>query len=249
VFTRGAIELRAEAAGKQGELYRFVFDRPVEPLLEMLGEMPLPPYIRRDQGAGIPVDDRESYQTVFAREPGAVAAPTAGLHFSDQSLAELDARGIGRATVTLHVGLGTFKPVTAKRIEDHVMHSERYSIPRRTVDAIRKTRDNGGKVIAIGTTVVRCLEAAARANGGHLPDDVAQSRTDLFLTPGDDFLIVDRLVTNFHLPRSTLLMLVCAFGGSDRILAAYQEAIVEGYRFYSYGDAMLIDRTPDRSLG
>ena len=208
--------------------------------------MPLPPYIHRREGEkpGTATDDRENYQTVFAREPGAVAAPTAGLHFSAVTLAELDALEIERATVTLHVGLGTFKPVTVERIEDHQMHFERYSIPAETVAAIRRARSDGRRVVAIGTTVVRTLEAAARKGGGELPGAVSNERTDLFLTPGDDFLVVDRLLTNFHLPRSTLLMLVSAFAGTKRVLSAYQEAIDSGYRFYSYGDAMLVDRQP-----
>jgi S-adenosylmethionine:tRNA ribosyltransferase-isomerase len=205
------------------------FSEPVEPLLERIGHVPLPPYIKRpDEPA-----DRERYQTVYARRPGAIAAPTAGLHFSAELLARLEARGIRRAAVTLHVGLGTFKPVTAELVHEHHVDAERFEIPEETVAAVAEARARGGRVVAVGTTVVRTLEGALAEGSG---------TTDLFVYPGFDFQAVDLLLTNFHLPRSTLLMLVCAFAGTERVLAAYREAVERGYRFYSYGDAMLASR-------
>jgi S-adenosylmethionine:tRNA ribosyltransferase-isomerase len=197
-----------------------------------VGRVPLPPYIRRDPGAA----DRDRYQTVIAREPGSVAAPTAGLHFTAELLARLAMRGVGRATVTLHVGPGTFLPVRAPRLEEHRMHSERYEVPEDTVLAFDAVRRRGGRVVAVGTTAVRTLESAyadgtLRAGPG---------RTDIFIRPGHEFRAVDGLLTNFHLPRSTLLALVCAFGGPGRVLAAYREAVASRYRFFSYGDAMAI---------
>ena len=223
------------------------FDDDPAPILERVGHVPLPPYIRR------PDDrlDRTDYQTVFARQPGAVAAPTAGLHFSPDLLAALDERGIRRAAVTLHVGLGTFLPVTAETAEAHVMETERYEVPAATVDAIRETRGRGGRVVAIGTTVVRTLETAAtvaaerpttEGREPHAGIASGQGRTALFIRPGFRFRVVDALLTNFHLPRSTLLMMISALAGRQRVLDAYQEAIKEGYRFYSYGDAMLLER-------
>ncbi|MEM7051006.1 MAG: tRNA preQ1(34) S-adenosylmethionine ribosyltransferase-isomerase QueA [Acidobacteriota bacterium] len=212
---------------------RVRFSQPVEPFLEKLGHIPLPPYIKRPDNAA----DRERYQTVFAAKAGAVAAPTAGLHFDDALLAALEARGVERATVTLHVGIGTFKPVTADLVHEHRMESERFEIPATTARALHRTRQRGGRVVAVGTTVVRTLEGAARQGL-----ESGSGRTDLFITPGFQFQRVDLLLTNFHLPKSTLLMLVSAFGGRRRMLAAYREAIAEGYRFYSYGDAMLLAR-------
>lgn len=206
------------------------FSEPVEPHLDRLGHIPLPPYIHR---ADTP-EDRERYQTVYARHPGSVAAPTAGLHFNEELLREIEAAGVEIARVTLHVGIGTFKPVSAERIEEHRMESERYEIGEETAAALRRAR----RVVAVGTTVVRTLESAAR-------DGEVQSgsgSTALFITPGYQFRVVDALLTNFHLPRSTLLMLVSAFAGRERVLAAYEEAIRESYRFYSYGDAMLVER-------
>ncbi len=219
------------------------FDSDPEPWLERLGHVPLPPYIRR-------LDDRldrDDYQTVFARTPGAVAAPTAGLHFSPELLEALEQRGIRRASVTLHVGLGTFLPVTAEAVDDHVMESERYDVPATTVEAIDETRERGGRVVAIGTTVVRTLESAARSvsNPAQGPESrlAPQSgHTDLFIRPGFRFQVVDALLTNFHLPRSTLLMMISALAGRERVLDAYREAIAAGYRFFSYGDAMLLER-------
>ena len=200
--------------------------------LERNGSVPLPPYIRRAPHE----KDRERYQTVFARERGAVAAPTAGLHFTEQLLDRIRARGAGIATVTLHVGLGTFMPVRVDDLSKHRMHKERYSIPEETVAAISRCRARGGRVIAVGTTVARTLEYAAE---GDVPR-VGCGEADIFIYPGYDFKVVDALVTNFHLPKSTLLMLVSAFAGRERILSAYCSAIERGFRFYSYGDAMFI---------
>jgi S-adenosylmethionine:tRNA ribosyltransferase-isomerase len=206
---------------------------PGDPLafLDAHGEVPLPPYIERPTDA----PDRERYQTVYARAPGAVAAPTAGLHFTPALLAALEARGVAIAPITLHVGLGTFAPVRVDDLDDHRMHRERYQIPERTAALIA----SGRPVVAVGTTCVRTLEAAARG-----PRRVAAGPgdTDLFLRPGARFQIVDHLITNFHLPESTLLVLVCAFAGTAPVLAAYRHAVAAGYRFFSYGDAMLCSR-------
>jgi S-adenosylmethionine:tRNA ribosyltransferase-isomerase len=209
--------------------------------LQRLGGVPLPPYIRR--GAADPRDelDRERYQTVYAENPGAVAAPTAGLHFTRALLDAIVARGVGIARLTLHVGPGTFLPVRSENVEEHVMHSEAYDLPEATARAVRATKRSGGRVVAVGTTVARTLEATAQADGAVRP---GTGRCDLFLRPGHRFLAVDALVTNFHLPRSTLLMLVSAFAGRERVLGAYAEAIREGYRFYSYGDAMFLGDVP-----
>jgi S-adenosylmethionine:tRNA ribosyltransferase-isomerase len=204
--------------------------------LERHGEVPLPPYITRPGDA----DDAARYQTVYARAPGAVAAPTAGLHFDEAALAALDARGVASAYVTLHVGAGTFQPVTAEDLSQHRMHSERYAIPEATAEAIATTRARGGRVLAVGTTTLRALESAADASGGIR---TGAAETALFITPGYRFRAVDLLLTNFHLPRSTLLMLVSAFAGLATIRAAYAHAIAERYRFFSYGDAMLLRRT------
>jgi S-adenosylmethionine:tRNA ribosyltransferase-isomerase len=228
--------LRAEVTAKLDDgRHRARFSEPVEPHLERLGHVPLPPYIKRPDRS----DDRDRYQTVFARRPGAIAAPTAGLHFTPELLDRLRAHGIDRATVTLHVGIGTFKPVTADLVHEHRMDAERYEISDDAADAIHRTRERGGRVVAVGTTVVRALESAAAEDGTVRP---GTGRTELFIYPGYRFRAVDALLTNFHLPRSTLLMLVCAFAGKDRVLAAYREAVEEGYRFYSYGDAMLAER-------
>ena len=204
--------------------------------LEAIGQMPLPPYIKRPRG-GDP-KDRLDYQTLFARRPGAVAAPTAALHFTPDLMSALAGRGIGHAFLTLHVGAGTFLPVKALDTEQHRMHAERFELPPQTVAAVERTRAGGGRVVAVGTTVLRALETAA-GTGRLLP---TAGETRLFITPGYRFRVVDRLLTNFHLPRSTLFMLVAAFAGLERIRAAYAHAIARRYRFYSYGDACLLTR-------
>nr|MBL8410987.1 tRNA preQ1(34) S-adenosylmethionine ribosyltransferase-isomerase QueA [Dechloromonas sp.] len=205
-------------------------------LSERYGKLPLPPYIEHPaEGA-----DETRYQTVYAREPGAVAAPTAGLHFDEAMLATLKAQGVGTAFVTLHVGAGTYRPVRVEKIADHRMHSERYEIPDATAAAIAATRAAGGRVIAVGTTSLRALESAGNPDGSVRP---GSAETDIFITPGYRFQVVDRLITNFHLPKSTLLMLVSAFAGCAAMRAAYAHAIAERYRFFSYGDAMLLERT------
>ncbi|TXT25864.1 MAG: S-adenosylmethionine:tRNA ribosyltransferase-isomerase [Gallionellaceae bacterium] len=222
--------------GREGGFFRLRFDsgEDIPALLERYGQMPLPPYITHAPG----VEDDERYQTVFARQPGAVAAPTAGLHFDAAMVAALQARGARAAYVTLHVGAGTFQPVRAENIREHVMHSERYTIPQVTVDIIREAREKGGRVIAVGTTSLRALESSA--SDGELRSGEGETR--IFITPGYTFQAVDRLLTNFHLPKSTLLMLVCAFGGMEQTLAAYRHAVEREYRFFSYGDAMLVER-------
>jgi S-adenosylmethionine:tRNA ribosyltransferase-isomerase len=224
-------------AGPDDALFRLRFPEDPLTLLERHGHVPLPPYIEHADTA----EDATRYQTVFARNPGAVAAPTAALHFDEPLLAALQARGVGRAAVTLHVGAGTFQPVRAERIAEHRMHSEWFEVGAQTVAAIRATRAAGGRIVAVGTTTVRALESAARASpGGVLAPHVGD--TDIFITPGFRFRVVDRLITNFHLPRSTLLMLVSAFAGHAHIGALYRHAVQAQYRFFSYGDAMLLDR-------
>jgi len=239
VFGEGRVRAQVIERGEDGWLVRFP-DRPggVEEMLWEIGRMPLPPYIHRNSGDS-DREDRDRYQTVFARHPGAVAAPTAGLHFTGSLLARLEEAGVTRANLTLHVGAGTFTPVRSERVEDHRMHTERFELPPQTADAIRDARSRGGRVVAVGTTAVRTLEGCAKGDGL-----VAAGRgeCDLFIYPGYRFEVVDAIITNFHLPRSTLLMLVCAFAGRRRILEAYAAALREGYRFYSYGDAMLMNR-------
>jgi S-adenosylmethionine:tRNA ribosyltransferase-isomerase len=198
------------------------------------GHVPLPPYIHRPDTPA----DRERYQTVYAREPGSVAAPTAGLHFTPEILRRIEERGVRIERVTLHVGPGTFRPVHVEDVSQHRMDSECYSIPEATADAVRATREAGGRVWAVGTTALRALESAADPDTRRLAPGT--SWTSLFVTPGHTFRVVDRLLTNFHLPKSTLLMLVCAFAGTERTLAAYREAVEQRYRFYSYGDAMAV---------
>ena len=227
----------ATVVGRQDDLVEFGFDRDARDYLELHGEMPLPPYIARAAGAA----DRERYQTVYAREAGAVAAPTAGLHFDAGLLARLAAKGVASAHVTLHVGAGTFQPVRVDDISEHRMHFERVTVPAGVVAAIARTRAAGGRVVAVGTTVVRSLETAAL--GGTLAP--FEGETDIFITPGFRFRAVDALVTNFHLPESTLMMLVSAFAGRERVLAAYRQAVAGRYRFFSYGDAMFIEPSPD----
>ncbi|SOE82661.1 S-adenosylmethionine:tRNA ribosyltransferase-isomerase [Caballeronia arationis] len=210
-------------------------------LIEQYGRLPLPPYIEHDPDAV----DETRYQTVYAANPGAVAAPTAGLHFDGALFARLDARGVERATLTLHVGAGTFQPVRVEKIDEHKMHSEWYQLPQSLVDRIAAVKARGNRVIAVGTTSMRALEAAARdAANENRPLAAAVAETDIFITPGYEFRVVDRLVTNFHLPKSTLLMLVSAFAGMDTIRDAYRHAIEQRYRFFSYGDAMLLTRRP-----
>jgi S-adenosylmethionine:tRNA ribosyltransferase-isomerase len=230
----------AEVLGRGGpneSLFRLRFPDDPFALLDRYGHVPLPPYITHaDTG-----DDARRYQTVFAANPGAVAAPTAALHFDEALLAALAARGIERTAVTLHVGAGTFQPVRVDNLAEHAMHSEWFDVPQATVDAIERTRAAGGRIVAVGTTTLRALESAAR--GGTL--DAGSRETDIFITPGFPFRVVDLLVTNFHLPKSTLLMLVSAFAGFGRIRALYAQAIETRYRFFSYGDAMLLQRTPN----
>jgi len=212
------------------------FDRPMsDALIAEIGHVPLPPYIRREPGAPDDPEDRERYQTVYAREPLAVAAPTAGLHFTEETFAALSAREVEIADLTLAVGAGTFKPVVAEELALHHLEGEEVSIPEETMTSIGRARDEGRRVVAVGTTVTRALEAWARQ-----PDSSARFPTDLFITPGFEFRVVGALLTNFHLPRSTLLMLVCAFAGRENVLAAYAAAIRREYLFYSYGDAMLV---------
>lgn len=211
-------------------------DGTLHELLERAGSLPLPPYIQHAPDAG----DAERYQTVFAREPGAVAAPTAGLHFDAPLLAALHDRGVQTATLTLHVGAGTFQPVRVDDLAEHRMHAERYRIGEELAARIADTRAAGGRVVAVGTTSVRALESAAEEDGRLR---TGEGETRIFITPGYRFRVVDALVTNFHLPESTLLMLVSAFGGIERLRAAYRHAVAERYRFFSYGDAMLIEPT------
>lgn len=202
-------------------------------VLAEVGHVPLPPYLERADGP----EDVERYQTVYAARPGAVAAPTAGLHFTPELLAELERRGVRRTFVTLHVGPGTFQPVKSEDVRQHAMHAERYELRPEAVAAVARAKAAGGRVVAVGTTSVRVLESCARADGALA---AGSGTTRLFLVPGEPFRVVDALLTNFHLPRSTLLMLVSAFAGRERVLALYREAVARGYRFYSYGDAMLL---------
>jgi S-adenosylmethionine:tRNA ribosyltransferase-isomerase len=233
---------RASVTARDGGFVALAFDQPVLPLLERAGSLPLPPYIDHTPDA----DDATRYQTVFARHPGAVAAPTAGLHFDPPLFEALAARGIGHAFVTLHVGAGTFLPVRDDDPARHVMHVERYDVPPTTADAIEAVRRRGGRVVAVGTTSLRTLEAAAGGGGRVL---AGADETRLFVQPGYRFRVVDALITNFHLPKSTLMMLVAAFAGLDTVRAAYAHAIAQRYRFFSYGDAMLLEparqRAPD----
>lgn len=236
----GTIELaagaRATVIGREERFFRMRFEGTgdLSRWLEQHGEVPLPPYITHAPGAS----DADRYQTVYARYPGAVAAPTAGLHFDRPMLDALARRGVRQAFITLHVGAGTFAPVRSRVLAEHRMHAESYAIPSASVEAITETRSRGGRVVAVGTTSLRALEAAAGANGAV---HAGASETALFITPGHRFRVVDRLLTNFHLPRSTLLMLVSAFGGYDAIRHAYAHALAHRYRFMSYGDAMLLE--------
>jgi S-adenosylmethionine:tRNA ribosyltransferase-isomerase len=248
----------ARMVDREGDLFRLQFSCEVLPYFEAHGAMPLPPYVERAAESA----DRDRYQTVYARELGAVAAPTAGLHFDAQTFAALEARGVRHAFVTLHVGAGTFQPVRVEQVEGHVMHEEHLEVPEATADAINATRAAGGRVVAVGTTVVRSLETAAAAGvaaagaaatvAGPAAAGVAaaplrpyRGATRMFITPGHQFRVVDAMVTNFHLPESTLLMLCAAFVGRERLLAAYAHAVAVRYRFFSYGDAMFL--SPARS--
>jgi S-adenosylmethionine:tRNA ribosyltransferase-isomerase len=232
----GGITARVQA--RRGEFYELALetDEPAIEVLERIGHVPLPPYIARADEAR----DRERYQTVFARAPGAVAAPTAGLHFDQSMLARLRALGIELAFVTLHVGAGTFQPVRVDDIREHRMHAEWLSVSAATIDQVKRALAQGRRVVAVGTTVVRALESAVR------DDSVApfEGETEIFIHPGYRFRVVSALLTNFHLPESTLLMLVCAFGGTESVLAAYRHAVAQRYRFYSYGDAMFVTPQP-----
>ena len=227
------IESEALAADGRRQIRILSRRRDVAAGLDRCGHMPLPPYIRRADGP----EDRDRYQTVYAREAGSIAAPTAGLHFTPAVLTRLRERGIEVAEVVLHVGPGTFRPVSAERVEDHVVEPEPFSVPEETAAAVAAARARGGRVVAVGTTTVRTLETVARPDRGV---DAREGQAALIIVPGFAFRVVDALVTNFHLPRSSLLLLVSAFVGRERVLGAYAEAVRAGYRFYSYGDAMLI---------
>ncbi len=228
-------DVEATVVGRVGEFFSLKFSSPVMPLLERLGEMPLPPYLHR---SAEPADD-ERYQTIYAKDPGAVAAPTAGLHFDAAMLDETREHGVRHAWLTLHVGAGTFQALRKEHIEENRLHSERVEVDQSVCDAVAETRDSGGRVIAVGTTSVRALECASA--GGELQP--FHGETDLFILPGYSFQTIDAMITNFHLPQSSLLMLVAAFAGTERILNAYRHAVQEKYRFFSYGDSMFI--TPD----
>jgi S-adenosylmethionine:tRNA ribosyltransferase-isomerase len=236
----GELRVRGRVQTPAGDLWEIETPGDALAFFEQHGTVPLPPYIARTAGA----DDRERYQSIFAREPGAVAAPTASLHFDADLVARIDALGVRRAVVTLHVGAGTFQPLRVDDVSRHVMHAERYAVPQELVDAVRTCRAGGGRVVAVGTTVARALEAAAA--GGELVAGSGETR--LFITPGYAFRVVDALVTNFHLPESTLLMLVSAFAGREQVLAAYAHAVRERYRFFSYGDAMWVTARPSARM-
>lgn len=229
-------EIEAVVIGRDDDLFhlQFLNDAPIYDLLEQYGHLPLPPYIAHAAES----EDESRYQTVYAKHAGAVAAPTAGLHFDEAMLANIEAMGVNTAYVTLHVGAGTFQPVKVDEISAHKMHSERYHIPEATLALIAQTKQKGRRVLAVGTTALRALESAAQS--GVLK--AGNAETSIFITPGYQFRVVDRLLTNFHLPKSTLMMLVSAFAGHAHIMRAYQHAVQQQYRFFSYGDAMLIER-------
>ncbi len=238
VLAGGRVRVQlVERRGEEGDVLEVETNIPLAEVLEEAGHMPVPPYVRRDRAAPPSALDRERYQTAYARHPGAVAAPTAGLHFTDRVFADLEARGVARAFVTLHVGPGTFRSVKVEDVEAHTMDAERYVVPPQTARAVRECRERGGRVVAVGTTTVRTLESAA------LEDRTVREGpgvATLFIAPGYEFRVPDALVTNFHLPRGTPLILTCAFAGRERVLAAYEKALGQEYRFLSYGDAMLI---------
>lgn len=228
--------LRAECTGildHGGRHFKMIYDGIFYEILDQLGEMPLPPYIREK------LQDQDRYQTVFAKERGSAAAPTAGLHFTDELLERIRNKGVNITFITLHVGLGTFRPVSVDSIEDHEMHSEFYRISKETADLINETKQNGGRIVSVGTTSTRTLESVAQKFDGKLQED--SGWTDIFIFPGYEFKAVDGLITNFHLPKSTLVMLVSALSSRDHILNAYKQAVDERYRFFSFGDAMFIE--------
>lgn len=232
VFGDGALRAEITEVKPDGNrIVRFEYEGVWEQLLDRLGEMPLPPYIKEK------LTDKERYQTVYSKIDGSAAAPTAGLHFTEELIEQIKDMGVNTAYLTLHVGLGTFRPVSVENVEEHVMHSERYEINEETADLINRTRENGGRIIAVGTTSVRTLETAADDDGRLKAES---GNTDIFIYPGYKFKAVDALITNFHLPESTLLMLVSAFAGKDKVFKAYEEAVKEKYRFFSFGDAMFI---------
>ena len=234
----GADDVKVTVQGRHENLFIVEFSQPILTVLDRYGQLPIPPYFNREAEA----IDTERYQTVFhdPKKLASVAAPTASLHFDQQLLAELEKKGVQKSFVTLHVGAGTFLPVRTDHIENHIMHSEWCDVPQHTVELIRETQARGNKVIAVGTTATRALESAAQAHGGKI--DAWTGDTQIFIYPGYQFCVVDRLITNFHLPESTLLMLVSALSNQDNILNAYRHAVKQQYRFFSYGDAMLIDR-------
>jgi S-adenosylmethionine:tRNA ribosyltransferase-isomerase len=240
-WARFADSFDAEVLGRvgpDGSLFHLRFPQAPLELLERYGHVPLPPYITHEDSA----EDERRYQTVFARQAGSVAAPTAALHFDEAVLASLALRGLNTAAITLHVGAGTFLPVRVNEIAHHRMHSERFEVSQATVDAIRATRATGGCIVVVGTTTLRALESAARQASADEVIAPYQGDTDIFITPGFEFRVVDNLITNFHLPRSTLMMLVSAFAGHGQIMALYRHAVAQRYRFFSYGDSMLLGR-------
>lgn len=231
-FGDGLLKCKVLSVAEEGNRYiQFLYDGIFEEILDKLGQMPLPPYITHQ------LQDRNRYQTVYAKYEGSAAAPTAGLHFTQELLKEIEDMGVSIAYVTLHVGLGTFRPVKVENVLEHHMHSEFYQITKEAADAINHAKENGGRVICVGTTSCRTIESVADENGHLVP---CSGNTDIFIYPGYQFKVLDGLITNFHLPESTLLMLVSALAGKDHILEAYKEAIEERYRFFSFGDAMLI---------
>ncbi len=234
IFGDGRLTARIlDKTESQERLIKFETDGDPKKLIEEFGKPPLPPYIKREAQ----LDDKERYQTIYAKEEGAVAAPTAGLHFTESIFERLKSKGIDKAEITLHVGLGTFQPVKSENVEEHAIHEEMFSISDETATRINQAKSNGGKIVAVGTTSVRALESSAKDNGEIMANS---GSTGIFIYPGYKFRVVDAMVTNFHLPKSTLIMLVSAFAGRDFIMKAYHSAIEEKYRFYSYGDAMLI---------
>jgi len=238
LFFGGADELQAEVIARAEFGERRIRFAPVDnffEVVERIGHIPLPPYIERIDSAR----DRERYQTVYAQQRGSVAAPTAGLHFTPEILAEIKARGVETAEITLHVGLGTFQPVRVERVEDHSLHSETYAISAEAAEKINRALDGARRVIAVGTTTVRTLEFAAQVGAGRVL--AGSGEANIFIYPGYRFRVVGGMLTNFHLPQSTLLMLVCAFAGRENVLRAYKHAVEQEYRFYSYGDCMFVD--------